>query len=392
MPASGPSRISRLGWTANSGIEFPVTADPSSGSVVWDEQAIPSLTASVVIPYDLDMYGSTDPTGGTARVRLAGRHEFTQSEPLSAITAEGYSTVADMSAAWSGLTLADVSALYGRPLTPGGELYPDDVLELDLLVVDRDRIRAGSDEFVSLRLVCDEQLAIDYLNVERRTIEAGTVRQLCTLVLAEIGAELEPDPVYDPGHAFYSDALLPEGFDTWDTGVSAWRVMQAACDIGGLLLRCDHERKWRLIRTDINTFPTEGVPINLSFLDGARFEQRTSRARDWYDAVAIEYVWIDGAGVEQRAVDTAQLNDPPQRVYYERRGTAYAPGAAAQILERTQRRGDIFQADAPPNLHARVGSNFTWQIDNDTPQDIGIISRVSWSITDDVMAISGRDF
>jgi hypothetical protein len=359
---------------------------------MWDEQAIPSLTATVIIPYEAATYAAADPLGAGARVTLSGRHEFTASEPLSAITAEGYATVADMSAAWSGLTLADVSALYGRPLTPEGELYPDDTLDLDLVVVDRDRHRDGDDEFVQLRLACDEQLAIDYRNLERRTIEAGTVRQLCTLVLAEIGAELEPDPEFDPGDPFYSDALLPAGFDTWDTGVSAWRQMQAACDIGGLLLRCDHQRKWRLIRTDIDAFPTQGVPINLSFLDGTRFEERTSRGGDWFDAVVIEYVWRDALGVEQRQVDTAQLVHPPQRVYYEQRDTAYAAGAAAQILERTQRRGKAFQAEAPPNLHARVGSNFTWQIDNDTDQEVGIISRVQWSITDDVMTIVGRDF
>lgn len=388
MPADVTPQISRMGWTLDLN---GTSVDVASGAVVWDELQIPSLTLDVVIPYDPATYAAADPLTG-ARGVVSGVHEFADYETLAALSAHGWGTVADITTAWTGLTLADIGPQYARPLTPGGPVYSPDTIDLDMVIVDRDRTRAGADEFVTLRMACDEQLAIDYRNMLRRSIRAATVRQLCKIVLAEIGAELEPDDLYAPDDPAYRDAALPADFDTWDTGVSAWRILQAACDFGGLILRCDHQRKWRLVDVETDVFPTRGAPVNISFLDASRLEQRTSRARDWYDAVVLQYRWINEAGVERRSVDTASLNPVPQRVYFEERDVPFVAGAAAAVLGRVSQRGEAFQAYAAPNLHARVGSTFTWQIDNDSTQDAGIVSRVSWSITDNVMTITGRNF
>ena len=389
MPAIGTPQISRLTWSLEVG---GLDVDPIQGAVTWDETSIPSLQIDVVIPYSDATWTAVDPQAD-ARAQLSALHEFTESDPLATITAEGHTTLADLSAAWSGLTLADVSALYGTPITPDGTLYPHDRLAFDVGVRTARRTRSDGQEFVTLTLACDEARALDVLATERLELASTTIRGLINEALGYIDATLEPDlDNPDSSSPFHTDGPLPDGANLWEVGVSVWDVIKAAADSGGYIIRCDHQSKWRLVDPGFTATPSAGEPVNTSYVDAAQISHDRSREDDWYDTVVIEYRWRDESGVEQQQTDVATIAvGTPRRVYHEVRSAPYGGSAAAAILERVSNRGNHVEGSQAVNLWARPGSVLNWEVDPGE-LDAGIVSRVRWSITDDVMALQGRDF
>lgn len=346
MPASGVStpRVARLEWTVTAG---GVALEPSQGSVTWEELGIPSLRAECVIPYTASTWAALNPLED-ARATVRGVHKFTDDA--------------------------------GRMLDGSTEALPDDVLELDLGVRSRRRIRtAAGEDSITLTLACDEALALDYRPTTNVLVSGTTVRAVVNNVLARLGL----GPVVITGGAV---GALPAGWQgNWNAGVSAWDFMATAVDGAGMLLRCDNTRTWRLGYG----WNLGGVNLNASYVEAARLEHHTTRDEDWYDGVVLEHEWTDGTDTDRHEFDV-YAPGTPSRVYHERRTTPRAPGAAQYVYQRTVERGDHYIAEQAYNLRVRPQSRlFVQMAAGEAQADVGI-SRVQWQMSTATMTVTGR--
>lgn len=350
MPATGfaTPRVARLTWTVRT--VDGVRREPSQGSVTWEELGIPSLRAECVIPYTAATWAMLDPLAD-ARATVRGVHKFTDD---------------------SGTKMLDGST---------DHILPDDVLELDLGVRSRRRIRtAAGEDSITLTLACDEALALDYRPLANLTVPGSTVQAVVNYVLARIG--LGP-VVLTSGVA----GTLPAGWEgQWNAGVTAWDFMAAAVDGAGMLLRCDERRQWRL---GYGWQGLGGVNLNASYLESTRLEHHTTRDEDWYDGVVLEHEWTDATDTDRHELDV-YAPGTPSRVYHERRTTPRAPGAAQYIYQRTVERGDHYIAEQAYNLRVRPQSRMFVQMSAGEPQaDVGV-SRVQWQMSTATMTVTGR--
>lgn len=365
-----------------------------SGNLNIDDQNVPAATAGVVVPHDQDLFDALDPrTVSPPRVTLSGRFTQWSSESVADLSAHlvanNVETVADLSALWSGLSVADVSALFGAPLDPAAEVEPETMdLELHVREVSHD------DFTMAISLASDEALLTDWavssiwdvgaISELQQTMPANRVTTYVNIGLYMVlGRHVDPGPY---------DSQVVSGdfsFDLLSTlSMSAWEIMRPALEDGDLKLRLNPDGRGFTLQRPENSInaPAEHswlfTPQNVSSARPVR-----SRTGDWYDSAMLTEEDVGGGfGYPNNRDHT--------RTYLERfpAGTGLTESWAENIVRRTVNRGELIDIEAPIRLGVFMRDEFTYLPDDATPgpEHQWIVKSVGYDFITATMRIRGE--
>lgn len=347
-------------------------------SVTLDESWAPYAQANLTISMpDIATVNALDPREDV-RIQLILTQEYGLSEPLSTLTdLFGGDDIADMTTAWGGLFLYEVTTQFYTPFNSFGvRAGARRIFDLTL----RERRLNHADGTIDLSLSSDEGLLQDYALVatSSQTAASTAVRQTVSNVLALIGRELEPGT---QDGTFDSDAGI------WEPGQSAWEYLQPLVQAPGLRLYCDEKRKWYLVDDQAETPGS----INLSYM-GTMTQASDVISRDsldWYDAVVCKYEYVDGSGNTIIEYDTASTTGFSKVLTLTFDTAKPGAGQASRILQRAQGKGRVNDIRAMSDYTATPGMLATIAMP-DTDSQIGNLSAITWSFPDDEMDVTTR--
>lgn len=338
------------------------------GNISIDDQNIPAITASVTVPYDADVLAALDPrTTDVPRVTLHGRITEWSSVPLSSVSSYADAvggTIADLTTAWSGLELGDVSAMFGAPLHSAAAAAPTS-MTLDLHV----REISHDDWEMTISLASDEALLTDWAptsagDVLPMTTETDvTNRQLVAtwvnpVIGSVLGYRLTPGP-YDATalSATWSDLI------DWTVWTSAWDMFRPAIEDTDLKLRIGASgRGFTLLRPEDAIRDQTDHAFQLTPLDVTSAKDVYSRNGDWYDSALLRRP--DGTGTRGNPNPGSH-----SRTYIEAVPDTVKPSyaMAAAIARRSANRGRFIDIKAPIRLDTFITDEFTYLPDGATP-------------------------
>jgi hypothetical protein len=351
--------IGTLTWAARIGEEI---LPAEVGNISIDDQNVPAITTSIQIPYDAALVPLLDPRVSSAipRVQLAGTIVEWASQPVSAISAyadaEG-GTVADLSAAWAGLTLGGVSSLFGARLHSFAPDTPQ-TMQLELHV----RELQHDDWRIYLDLASDEALLTDWsvlgpfdvadlqdYQTGRNPAYVSTyVNSVLRLVLDQ---ELEPSPylttAVDPEYVFDAVEL--------SKGPTGWDIIREAMEGADLKLRVNPTGTGFTLQLPENAINN---PAEHSWLftpeNVISARQVYSRTGDWYDSVMLS---ING-----ELVVTSGSSAAHSRTWREdmRPGSNPTSNMAKNMAKRTKNRGRLIDIVAPIRLGVFITDEFVY--------------------------------
>lgn len=347
-----------------------------------DETFAPYARARIVIglPGD-DILALLDPRTG-ARITLTLYQEFGDVYMLSALTTAWPlpSTLAEITTAYQGATLATLTEQYRNELNPNAALSGSTrPMNLGVRSLEVDHRTAR----VTIELASDEAILLDYAPSGTAPIVLGltSVRDTVEHVLGEIGATLVAGTLDDTVEAEAT---------TWNPGVNGWDFVEPLVQKSGLRLWCDEFRQWRLDET-LAIRPGAVVLTQTGTLTEAT-DTLSRDVDEWCDAVVIRYEWTDGAGARQIAYDSAVAPGGGSKVrLVVKPDTRYpGPGAAVYVLRRTAGKGRVVDVEAINDYLASPGVACVISIPN-APTQTGVISGVTWRQPADEMRIKSRD-
>ena len=384
-----------------------------------DESWAPYCQASITIPYNASIVDSLDPRTGS-RIKLYLSQSYGVSDKLSSLT-NTYSgqQISDITAAWTGKTIGQLSAWYFVPYNASGSntlatlsslyggdqisditaawngLYIWQVSELysrsypsgifnngerafDLTI--RSRNISITDATISLTLASDEALLQDYALVQDINFSPGTtdLRTIIKGVLARIGDGLV---------AGTTTATVDADATIWAPGQTAWDYLTPMLQTAALRLFCDERRNWYLVD---DTYLNDGLIelfSNETITDAGEIIDRENE--DWFDSVVIKYSWTDETGSTIIAYDTAAVNGYQKTKLIEIESLYPGAGAAQRILDRAISRGITKDVTAVLNIKA-TPSTATSIFITGLPLEETVLRAVSWSYPSDVMEITTR--
>lgn len=349
----------------------------TQGDVTLDESWSPYVQASVTIPLPPpEVLAALDPRTG-ARCRLTLTRRFGSSRPIADLSADWSGlTLAGVSSHYAGQSLAAISTRYGTPYNAFG-LRPSTTRRLNLGV--RTRPTDYGAGRVQITLASDEALLQDMALVanDPRSPANATARAAVQMVLSSIGATLSADG---------GDGVLESDSVAWTPGQSAWDYVTPLVQAAGLRLWCDERRVWHLAEP---LSPTEGV-LSLAETSMAELEDDLTRDGDWYDAVHITYRWRDSSDIERIRYDLATVPGYSRvlALEYARPWPGY--GAAAAMLRRTTGRGRVQAVTTVSDYSATPGQVLVVTYPGN-PIRTGLVSRLTWDLGTDEMQVQSRD-
>lgn len=346
-------------------------------SITLDEGWSPYVQASLTTPFNASLLTALDPRN-TVRVKIYVQQSYGVSELLSALSATfGSGTIATVTAAWTGDTLADISEAYFTPYNVSGVNY-NYRRSFDLTL--RARSIDPANSTITLELSSDEALLQDYALVSTIPYVPTffNVREIVSETLNRIGRVLTPGA---------ADGTIAPDAAEWLPGQTAWEYLQPLVQSVGLRLYADEKRRFYLI-PDLTTNP--GL-VELEATDTIKNASDTiSRDDDlWFDAVVITYKWVNSLGETELAYDIA-ANDPFSKVVHFEYETAYpGAGAAQAILDRAQNRGRTNDVQAVSDYRVTPSTACTITL-TDLPLQAGYVSAVTWNYPNDEMTVKTR--
>lgn len=178
------------------------------------------------------------------------------------------------------------------------------------------------------------------------------------------------------------DTAQPDAF-VWDTGVTAWDVLQPFITRAELRLFCDESRVWRLVD---NTYAVPGV---VAVNDGNATQANDTISREdanlWADGVVVTYTSTI-AGDTSTMTDTAGMAGKVLIVNYDR--PYPGPGAAAAILQSIQTRGRQQDVVALTDYTTTPGMTSQITLTDDLLE--GVVKSVTWDMTRGTMALGSK--
>lgn len=357
----------------NSNTSLPVI----SASITIDEGWAPYCQASIETPFDASLLSALDPRQG-GRIKIYASQSYGVSEKLSTLSSTfGGGSVASITAAWSGDSLADISEAYFAPYNVSGVNH-NYRRSFDLTL--RSRTINPASSTMTLDLSSDEALLQDYalVNTIPYTPSFFNIRSIAGYVLNLIGKSLVPG---------VSDGTVTPDSAIWVPGQSAWDYLQPLVQSVGLRLYSDENRRWYLV--DDSTTASGLVELEAT---GTIVGASDSISRDdnlWFDAVVITYTWTNSLGETVLAYDTASVDGFTKVAHFEY-DTAYpGPGGAQAILDRAQSRGRINEVTAVSDY--RVSPTMNCEVSlPDLPIQTGTVSAATWNFPDDEMTVKTR--
>lgn len=349
------------------------------GSFSLDESRAPyaemNLTAAFPTDEELELI---DITAQPLRISGQIRQDFGIIWSLATLTAAGGNSVANITD-FGGVSPSSITnRLFGswNPLA-----RPSQVRAFDLYVTERSidnnkrelTFKATSDES---RMIMDSLVAESSFDPE--TVSIPTLVQN---VLDRYDAELEAG--WSTGNVVEAEATI------WEPGHKAWDYLDAFLEAASLRIWADEIGRWYLTERQtttpghLNITPTNTM---ISHVDSMVYDPNL-----WYDAVVIEYRWVDALGENQVAYDAAGNTVPRSALTLRKDDTAYpGPGAAQGILDRVQGRGRVIDVDAVSRYNANPGQAVTITPPTGFDQN-GFLVSVEWRFPDAEMSLVSRN-
>lgn len=386
--------IGILAWDIRAvGTTLPVTA----GTINIDDQNIPAITSSVIVPFDQALFDGLDPRQTEVpRVTLTGTLTQWSSLPLSAVsdfaTASG-GTIAGMSAAWSGQQLGDMTGRFGSALEPGAPVA-EKTMHLDLHV----REISASDFDMTISLASDEVLLTDWAPSSGFDL---IVYNALNDGLDETTALFWVDPMVRlvcgyglSRNAYDTTALSVPSLDllNWVKFSSGYNMIRPILEDTGLKIRPNPGgRGMSLQRPENSIKDVQGWagPHSHTFTpaDVTSVRQVYSRNGDWYDAVML----ISFDGHNDHGWPRAETHS---RTYLEQLPETAIPSfaMAENITNRVRNRGRFVDIVAPIRLDVFITDQLTYLPEGATPGDEynWRVKSVSYDLTSATMNIRGE--
>ena len=395
------------------------TIDIIDASITMDESWSPYVQASLKTVLNSNTLADLDPRNG-GRIKVYVSQSYGASDKLSSLsTTYGGLTIAAVTTAWTGKTVADLSAWYFAPYNPSGSnklsrlsslyggqtitqlttawtglflyqlsemyfrSYPDGInnnFERGFDLTIRSRKVNVVDGTVELELASDEALLQDYALVSSLNYSPSSLqlRQIIKQVLARIGAYLAPGA---------TDATVTASAALWAPGQDAWDYLISLVQQAKLRLYCDEQRMFHLV-DDTFTQPGLAELWSVGTIKGTD-DSIDLNADEWYDAVVIKYTWVNDAGATVNTYDTAYKPGYTKVKLFEFTTNYPGAGAAQRILNRAIARGRQLDVTTVSN-YAVQPSMATDIYITGQPTEHVYIKAVSWNYPADEMTITTR--
>lgn len=363
---------------------------PTDATITLDESWTPYARAALVCPLPpADVLDRIDPRVSPApRVRVQVRRAAAQERTLADMPAiVPATTLEDLSTAFAGMTLADVSELLGDPYEDPARPDLSAVRTFDL------QLRARTVDWVAgtmtLDLTSDEMSLQDFARFETITtrLTPPTTTSLATLVRWGVGLI---GGTFDAGTVL--DAVIDSTTVIWNLGEELWDFLDGHVRAANRRLWCDEDRRWRLTEPLTGT---SGDPVVIT-RPKALVDTLSRDPSDGYgDANVVIYQWTDAEGAQQRAYGYSyqSFTQPVTRVqrWPNQVGTTpQAQAASSALQQRIRSRGravvveDIADPATTPGRPLTVAGTAA-------PVTDAMVSAVTFAYPADRMTIRTRD-
>lgn len=366
--------VTRLEWDVRHGS----TVLPAiGGTLTVDDQNIPAVVAQVVVPHDDGLFDAIDPRQTPVpRIQLRGEQSHWASQKVanvSAFAAAEGGTIADLSAAWDGRIVEDLTLQFGKPLHSLASYDPPGRLNMSLHVRE-----ISSDGFtMTIDLASDEALLTDWsFTHASQALEdftdllGGLDRQLAgtwvkSTLLLVLGRDLTPGPYDTTSLSEPSVDILTNIYagNVWES------IIRPVIDDTGLKLRVHPDGETFTLEHPQNTINDPSIHAWL-FQGHNTISARRIRSRlgDWYDSAQLSADLPTGFGF---------IGYPPgqhSRTYREH-FTSDQPkptsAMAQNLVDRAINRGELIEITAPAQLRPTGGvfmrDEFSYVPDGVTP-------------------------
>lgn len=342
----------------------------------WSPYGQVTLVCSLPSPTDRDLL---DLREHDLRLDLRLRRDFGDSGALADLTADIGGSVAALTALMGGQPLSSLTNRYYTPWN-GASVRAAVTRNLNLLVTER-RFDDIAKE-LTLTATTDESLLLGDALVSAAPWDPGTtsLKAIVQRVLTRYGATLD---------AASLDATVAVSTATiQQPGVGMWEYLDPMLEAASLRLWCDDQRVWRI--TERQSVVDGSVTITPSGSMTGHVDTMTFDPEVWYDAVVVEYRWVDDFGANHVAVDAAGAQPAKAVLRVVRENTRYpGPGAAAGILTRGQGRGRVLDARAISDYYVTPGMAATI-VPPYTDSQTGYVSSVQWELPEAEMSLATR--
>lgn len=333
------------------------------------------IIAALPDALDMDLIDLTD-----QELRLSGeiRQDFGTIWDLGTLTETGGGSVAVITS-FGGVSPSSITnRLFGSWNRIN---YASQTRDFDLYITERSynevdkemELRATSNES---KLIFDTIVAAS--SYDPSSTDIATIAQL---VLDRHGDTISGVPA--TGTVAEADATI------WQPGHRAWDYLDTILSPEGLRLWSDEQGNWYL--TERQTTTPGQLRVSPTNLMVSHTDSMTYDPSVWYDAVVIEYRWVDDLGENQVAYDVAGAT-VPRAAYVERLDdTVYpGPGRAQGMLDRIQSRGRVIDVDAVSRYNATPGQAVTIEPPTGFAQT-GFVVSVTFRLPDAEMEITSRN-
>jgi hypothetical protein len=349
------------------------------GSLSLDESRAPYAEMQLVAAFPSDSnLELIDITAQPLRISGEIRQDFGIIWSLATLTALGGGSVSVITD-FGGVSPSSITnRLFGswNPRPRASQVRPYDLYITERSIDANKRqltIRASSDES---RMISDTLVA--GTSYDPASTDIATIVQL---VLDRYDADLEPG--YSTGTVAEADATI------WEPGHKAWDYLDDFLEAASLRVWADETAKWYLTpRQTISPGSLNVTPTNTMI---THVDTMTYNPTFFYDAVVIEYRWVDALNVNQVAYDFAGNTVPRAALSLRRNDTVFPGAGAAQgILDRMEGRGRVIDVDAVSRYTATPGQAVTITPPTGFDQK-GFLVSVEWSLPAAQMTIVSRN-
>jgi hypothetical protein len=173
----------------------------------------------------------------------------------------------------------------------------------------------------------------------------------------------------------------------WEPGVTAWDFLTRLTQAAGLRLFADELGLWHLVNP--STYAVDGM---ISLSEGVNVTEASdtiSRNSDeWYDSVVIKYSWVDRYNIPRIKWDKAGTAGG-KTLLIEKTAPYPGAGAAQTWLNKASAKGRAFDVSAISDYSVTPGMGIQITLP-ETPQQLGAVSSVTWSLPEDEMTVKTR--
>lgn len=368
------------------------TLTVTGGTISVDDQNIPAITSTVTVPFDPALFDGLDPRQTPVpRVVLSGTLSEWASQPLSVMSEYAASeggTIADLSAAWSGLQIRDVSEMFGAPMQAAASSTPQ-TMSLDLHVRE---IQADDFEMV-INLASDEALLLDWTPAkfeqitEIRDFQVGLPANRVSTYVDSVLQYLLGRPTDVNVYSATTLISLPTDIMQWSLYPTAWDMIRPALEDADLKLRVNPTGTGFTLQRPENYINEPATHSWLFTAENVTSARRVyTRSGDWYDAALL----ISEDGTVKRGHPAA----PHSRTWREQLSEGMTPSdsMAQNIVTRASNRGRVIDLVAPIRLGVFMRDQFTYLPEGATPGPDyqWIVKSVSYDLPTATMRIRGE--